>query len=232
MPALEAAGFHSGDTVLNCFGYHLSPAGVMFSGHLYREGEVIALAKAWQDAADPIGPPPLFAVMVGGSLLVAVGLEVAERVAADMLQVTISPVSKLHGVEVGELRLPAGDLDDLRTCRVGSCEVKLGEPALRRFRTEIDWRAPDADAAANLKAVRAALAAKPRDDFAGTVQDLARGHFGLQVDPGGGRLRQCPVQVIHDFEELPQEIALIFFCASQSIAFRPLADVFDLSRGT
>ena len=29
-PALEAAGFHSGDTVLNCFGYHLSPAGVMF----------------------------------------------------------------------------------------------------------------------------------------------------------------------------------------------------------
>ena len=29
-PALAAAGFGSGDTVLNCFGYHLSPAGVMF----------------------------------------------------------------------------------------------------------------------------------------------------------------------------------------------------------
>jgi len=28
--ALEAAGFASGDTVLNCFGYHLTPAGVMF----------------------------------------------------------------------------------------------------------------------------------------------------------------------------------------------------------
>jgi Asp-tRNA(Asn)/Glu-tRNA(Gln) amidotransferase A subunit family amidase len=39
-----------------------SPAGVMFSGHLYREGDVIALAKAWQDAAQPIGMPPLFAV--------------------------------------------------------------------------------------------------------------------------------------------------------------------------
>jgi cell volume regulation protein A len=37
-------------------------------------------------------------------------LEVAplERVAADMLQVTISPISRLHGVEVGELRLPEG----------------------------------------------------------------------------------------------------------------------------
>ena len=29
-PALAAAGFGPGDTVLNCFGYHLSPAGVMF----------------------------------------------------------------------------------------------------------------------------------------------------------------------------------------------------------
>ena len=28
--------------------------------------------------------------------------------AADLLQVAISPVSKMHGVEVGELRLPPG----------------------------------------------------------------------------------------------------------------------------
>jgi cell volume regulation protein A len=31
-----------------------------------------------------------------------------ERVAADLLQVLISPVSRMHGVEVGELRLPPG----------------------------------------------------------------------------------------------------------------------------
>ncbi len=31
-----------------------------------------------------------------------------ERVAADLLQITISPASQLHGVEVGELRLPRG----------------------------------------------------------------------------------------------------------------------------
>jgi cell volume regulation protein A len=40
------------------------------------------------------------------------GLEVEaaplERIAADLLQVTISPVSRMHGVEVGELRLPSG----------------------------------------------------------------------------------------------------------------------------
>lgn len=31
-----------------------------------------------------------------------------ERVAADLLQITISPQSRMHGVEVGELRLPVG----------------------------------------------------------------------------------------------------------------------------
>ena len=40
------------------------------------------------------------------------GLEVEaaplDRVAADLLQVTIAPTSKMHGVEVGELRLPQG----------------------------------------------------------------------------------------------------------------------------
>ncbi len=47
------------------------------------------------------------------------------------------------------LHLPDEDLDDLRSCRVGACEVKLGEQALRRFRSEIDWSAPNARAEAN-----------------------------------------------------------------------------------
>jgi hypothetical protein len=47
------------------------------------------------------------------------------------------------------LRLPEEDLEDLPNCRVGDCEVKLGEQALRRFRTEIDWHAPTAHDAAN-----------------------------------------------------------------------------------
>jgi hypothetical protein len=47
------------------------------------------------------------------------------------------------------MRLPDEDLDDLRRCRVGDCEVKLSEPALNRFRSEIDWSAPNARAAAN-----------------------------------------------------------------------------------
>lgn len=44
--------------------------------------------------------------------------------------------------DFAQLRLTDEDVEDLRTCRVGRCEIKLGEPALKRFRTEIDWRAP------------------------------------------------------------------------------------------
>jgi cell volume regulation protein A len=60
-------------------------------------------------------------------------LEVAplERVAADMLQVTISPVSRLHGVEVGELRLPEGSLVSM-VVRDGRAIVPERRTVLRR----------------------------------------------------------------------------------------------------
>jgi potassium/hydrogen antiporter len=60
-------------------------------------------------------------------------LEVAplERVAADMLQVTISPVSRLHGVEVGELRLPEGSLVSM-VVRDGKAIVPDRRTVLRR----------------------------------------------------------------------------------------------------
>ena len=47
------------------------------------------------------------------------------------------------------MRLTAEDLDDLRTCRVGSCEIKLGAQALQRFRSEVDWQSATAHDAAN-----------------------------------------------------------------------------------
>ncbi len=41
------------------------------------------------------------------------------------------------------------DVDDLRSCRVGDCEIKLDAQALERFRTEIPWQSASARAAAN-----------------------------------------------------------------------------------
>jgi hypothetical protein len=42
--------------------------------------------------------------------------------------------------------LPADDVDDLKSCKVGSCDLKLGEPALVRMRKEVDWSKPTAKA--------------------------------------------------------------------------------------
>jgi hypothetical protein len=42
------------------------------------------------------------------------------------------------------LTLERQDIDALKNCRVGRCDVKLPDDAIERFRREIDWSAPDA----------------------------------------------------------------------------------------
>jgi len=54
-------------------------------------------------------------------------------------------------------RLPDEDFTDLRSCRVGNCEVKLSERALERFRTEVDWTSIGARAVADALMRRLAL---------------------------------------------------------------------------
>jgi hypothetical protein len=41
------------------------------------------------------------------------------------------------------LTLETKDIDDLKECVVGDCQVKLSAPMIERFRREIDWAAPD-----------------------------------------------------------------------------------------
>lgn len=61
-PVMSLTG-HPSIAVPNGIKSNGSPAGVMFSGHLYREGDLIALAKAWQErSAAGVQHPPLFAV--------------------------------------------------------------------------------------------------------------------------------------------------------------------------
>jgi Asp-tRNA(Asn)/Glu-tRNA(Gln) amidotransferase A subunit family amidase len=60
-PVMSLTG-HPSIAVPNGFRDNGTPTGVMFSGQLYREGEIIALARAWQDALpDGRRVPPLFA---------------------------------------------------------------------------------------------------------------------------------------------------------------------------
>lgn len=86
----------------------------------------------------------------GGSDPRGLDIEAAplERIAADLLQITITPTSKMHGVEVGELRLPTGSsvsiivrggqsiVPDRRTVlRVGD-DLLVVAPRKQRQRTE------------------------------------------------------------------------------------------------
>jgi cell volume regulation protein A len=76
-----------------------------------------------------------------------------ERIAADLLQITISPVSKLHGVEVGELRLPRGAsvsmvirdgetlVPERRTVLRHGDDLLVVTPRKQRLRTEQRLRA-------------------------------------------------------------------------------------------
>jgi hypothetical protein len=59
----------------------------------------------------------------------------------------ISAMPKLE--DFSAMHITPEDLEDIRTCRIGDCQVKLSEEALRRFQTEIDWRAPNRHAAAD-----------------------------------------------------------------------------------
>jgi len=48
--------------------------------------------------------------------------------------------------DFAQLRVPPDDVEDLKSCKVGDCEIKLSEVALTRIRKEIDWSKPTATA--------------------------------------------------------------------------------------
>lgn len=60
-PVMSLTG-HPSVAVPNGFGRTGSPTGVMFSGQLYQEGTLMALARAYQDLVDEHKTPPLFSV--------------------------------------------------------------------------------------------------------------------------------------------------------------------------
>jgi hypothetical protein len=44
--------------------------------------------------------------------------------------------------DFARLTLPREDVEDLKTCRVEDCELKLGEDAIQRMRKDVDWTKP------------------------------------------------------------------------------------------
>jgi len=82
-------------------------------------------------------------------------IENFERGAAFKVTKRVSAAPNI--ADFAQLHLSDDDVADLRKCRVGECEVKLGEQALQRFRSEIDWNSSNAGAAADALMQRLAL---------------------------------------------------------------------------
>jgi hypothetical protein len=82
-------------------------------------------------------------------------IESFERGGGFLVTKRISKPPRLE--DFAELHLPAEDIADLRTCRIGDCNVKLSARDLQRFRTEVDWSASNAGAAADALMRRLAL---------------------------------------------------------------------------
>lgn len=95
------------------------------------------------------------------------------------------------------LRLPDEDLDDLRSCRVGDCEVKLGAQGLNRFRSEINWSAPNA-----------------RADAHGLMRQLAFEYVSRYLEGGNQQLavyrdNSRPTFVAQEFQTLVDQTPLL-----------------------
>jgi hypothetical protein len=108
--------------------------------------------------------------------------------------------------DFGDLALPPGDVADLRKCRPGHCEVKLGQGAFDQLK-QIDWKAPDVASRVNTLARRMSL---------GYVEAYRKGgnsELAIYLDS------DHPQSIATEFAEMVGRAGL------WSAALRPLADV-------
>lgn len=115
-------------------------------------------------------------------------IENFERGGAFRMTRRISSPPRLE--DFAALTLPDDDVKDLRNCRVGDCDIKIGEESLQKLRGTVDWNSPDAKVQA-----RAAFRKMAFDYVTGYV---AGGNARLAVYRDKGR----PTFVADEFRTL------------------------------
>ncbi len=88
------------------------------------------------------------------------------------------------------LVLPDDDMRDLRSCRVGDCELKVSAEALARIRQDVDWSRPDAKA--QLERLVRALAV----DYVNAYREGGNSRLAVYRD------QSHPTFVANEFREL------------------------------
>jgi hypothetical protein len=88
------------------------------------------------------------------------------------------------------LVLPPEDVEDLRTCRVGDCEIKLSAEAQARLKKEVDWSRADAKAQVE-RTVRAMAT-----DYVNAYREGGNARLAVYRDSGN------PTFVANEFRQL------------------------------
>jgi hypothetical protein len=92
--------------------------------------------------------------------------------------------------DFAELVLPIEDVQDLKACKVGDCELKVSGEALARLKKEIDWTKPDAKAQVE-RLVRAMAV-----DYVNAYREGGNSRLAVYRD------RSNPTFVANEFREL------------------------------
>ena len=92
--------------------------------------------------------------------------------------------------DFADLVMPNDDVEDLRVCKVGDCELKLSAEAIARVRKEVDWAKPDAKAQLE-RLVRSAAV-----DYVNAYREGGNARLAVYRD------RNNPTFVANEFREL------------------------------
>ena len=86
--------------------------------------------------------------------------------------------------DIAELTLDEWDVRKLRECKVGNCAVQLSADAIDRFRKDVDWQRPDAQAQANRVMRQILVEYVTRYQDAGTAASMRYADQNETIDVG------------------------------------------------
>ena len=140
-----------------------------------RSGQAVAKLLPRNDATD-VGVIAAVRINAEPSRLVTWLRDVAAFRKAAELGLARRLSNQPQMADFADVSLDVNELGALRACRPGRCDLLLGDKAIARFQSEVDWTSPDAERRANLSMRQLLLAyaeayLKGGDQALGAVHD-------------------------------------------------------------
>ena len=110
--------------------------------------------------------------------------------------------------DIADLTLDEWDVRKLRECEVGNCAVQLSADAIARFRRDVDWRRPDAQAQANrvMRQILVEYVTRYRDAGAAASMQYADQSETVDVGREFASLLEADVETWQHFRDLRRHL--------------------------